>query len=208
MSQSPVDDNTAEPVRDQPISTTEHGETSDGSGNAQGNDHSESLSENGSLAAPGGTRRRAKKIEASGPSKAPPGFSVAEEEWTKTIPQPGHYDALIVNASINPKPDIVFLNVEYRIADHAGRPYVVGDMTVLDAKPTNPRHSQSAQGKGRVMSIMETNGKPLTFRNIQAVPLELTGCRVKIAVGHKYVDGLPVPVVQGIVGPVEPEEGS
>jgi hypothetical protein len=152
-------------------------------------------------------KRRGRKIETGEPTKGH-GFSVAEEEWTKTIPQPGHYDALIVNASINPKPDIVFLNVEYGIADHAGRPYVVGDMTVLDAKRTNPRHSQSAKGKGRVQSIMEANGKPLTFRNIQAVPPELTGCRVKIAVGHKYVDGFPVPVVQGIVGPVETGEGS
>jgi hypothetical protein len=169
-----------------------------------GSDHSESPSENASLAAPGGTRRRAKKIEASGPSKGPPGFSVAEEEWTKTIPQPGHYDAMIIRAWINPKPDIVYLNIEYRIVDQSGRPYTVIEMAVLDTQRSNPRHSQSAQGKGRVKAIMEANGQPLEFTSIQAVPLELIGCRVRIAVGNRYVEGLPVPVVQGIVGPAEP----
>jgi hypothetical protein len=202
MSQFPPDDRADEPNRNEPVATLPGG-TSEASGSPRGGAPSETLSAKGLPEAPGVTKRRAKTSGPNEPRNGQPGFSVAEEEWTKTIPQPGHYDALIANASINPKPDIVFLNVEYRIADHAGRPYVVGDMTVLDAKPTNPRHSQSAQGKGRVKAIMEANGKPLSFPNIQAVQHELTGCRVKIAVGHKYVNGLPVPVVQGIVGPAE-----
>jgi hypothetical protein len=146
----------------------------------------------------------AKTAKAKSGSRTTAAFSVAEEDWLTDIPQPGHYDALVIHASINPKSDITYLNLSYRIVDHAGRPYVISDMTVLDAKHTNPRHSQSAQGKGRVKAIMEANGKPLQFANIQAVPLELTGCRVRIAVGHKYIEDLPAPVVQGIVGPVEP----
>jgi hypothetical protein len=127
---------------------------------------------------------------------------VGEEDWLASIPQPGHYDALITHAWINPKSDITCLNVEYRIVDQAQQPYMVVEMLVLDAKHTHPRHSQSAQGKGRVKVIMETSGKPLEFRNIQAVPLALIGCRVRIAVGHKYTGDLPVPTVQGIVGAV------
>jgi hypothetical protein len=206
MSHFPADDGTNKPNRDEPRAETQPGETSDGSGNAQGNDPSRSLSANGPQEPPDGTKRRAKKIEASGTKKGQAGFSVAEEEWIKTIPQPGHYDAQIIRARINPKPDIVYLNIEYRIVDQAGRPYTVTEMTVLDAKPTNGRHSQSAQGKNRVKGIMEANGKPLSFGDIQAVPIELTGCRARIAVGHRDADGLPVPVVQGIVGPAEPEE--
>ena len=53
---------------------------------------------------------------------------------------------------------------------------------------------------------MEINHKSLEFDSIQAVQPALIGCRMKIAVGHKDVGGLPVPTVQGIVGPAEPEE--
>jgi hypothetical protein len=153
--------------------------------------------------------KQAKSSSASRSRSAPIGdataFSVSEEDWLASIPRPGHYDALIIHAWINPKSDITYLNVEYRIVDHDEQPYTVVEMVVLDAKQTNPRHSQSAKGKGRVKAIMEANGKPLEFRDIQAVPLALVGCRVRIAVGHKNTGDLPAPAIQGIVGPALPE---
>jgi hypothetical protein len=106
-------------------------------------------------------------------------------------------------ASINPKSDITYLNLDYKVRDLAGKSFVIAEMLVLDAAITNPRYTQSAQGKARVKAIMEANTRPLEFANIQAVPLALIGCRARIAVGHKYVEGLPVPTVQGIVGPIE-----
>jgi hypothetical protein len=154
---------------------------------------------------PSPSKFKPRKDSTSDSKKRNSTFSVAEEDWENTIPSPGHYDAEIIRASINPKSDITYLTIEYQIVDQAGRPYSVIELAVLDAKRTSSRHAQSAQGKGRVKSIMEANGKPLTFSSIQAVPLELMGCRVRIAVGHKDIEGLPVPVVHGIVGPVTPE---
>jgi hypothetical protein len=176
--------------------------------NANNPSQADSRGTNGGQPAPASVRTnpRAFKSKTGATVKGGTGFSVAEANWNKMIPQPGHYDALIVRAWINPKSDITYLNIDYQIVDQAARPYTISEMKTLDAKPTNPRHSQSAQGKGRVKAIMEANGKPLSFESIQAVPFEMTGCRVRIAVGHKYVDGLPAPVVQGIVGPAAPDE--
>src|SRR4051812_1169219 len=103
------------------------------------------------------TRRRSKGLSISTharptkPAKAKLGsgsitaFSVGEEDWLTDIPQPGHYDAVVIQASINPRSDITYLNISYQIVDHAVRPYVISEMMGLDAKHTNPRHSQSAQ---------------------------------------------------------------
>jgi hypothetical protein len=158
---------------------------------------------------PAGRGKRGKPVETAlavgsgaARSKTETGFSVSERDWEKSIPQPGQYDALIISASINPKSDITYLNIDYKIQDQTGQAFTLAEMLILDAKPTNPRYAQSAQGKGRVKAVLEANGKPITFRDIQAVPLALLGCQVRIAVGHKYMEGLPTPTVQGVVGPV------
>jgi hypothetical protein len=78
------------------------------------------------------------------------------------------------------------------------------DFLVLDAPRADSVYTRSAQGKGRVKAIMEANGKPLQFSDIQAVPASLIGCSITIAVGHRDVDGLPAPSVQGVVGPADP----
>jgi hypothetical protein len=136
------------------------------------------------------------------------GFSVAEDDWAQAIPKPGHYPATVVNSWINPRSGVVYLNIEYAIPGDDGRRFIVTDFLVLDAPLQDRQYTRSAEGKGRVKAIMEANSKPLQFSSIQAVPLALVGCRITIAVGHRDADGLPVPKVQGIVGPADTEEES
>jgi hypothetical protein len=180
-------------------------EGSNGSGAVQGSTTPEPPDASGSQVAPSGAKTRTEKIDASEPNKGRTGFSVGEDVWTQTIPKPGHYPATVVDARINPRSGVVYLNIEYAILGNDGRRFIVTDFLVLDAPPQDRQYTRSAEGKGRLKGILEANGKPLQFASIQAVPLALIGCKVTIAVDHRNTDGLAVPRVRGIVGPVEPE---
>jgi hypothetical protein len=145
------------------------------------------------------------KVEPGEPKKGH-GFSVSEDEWAKTIPPPGHYQATVVDASINPKSNVTWLKINYRIQNGDGPPFPLEELLLLDADRQDPLYSRSAQGKSRVKVLMEANGRPLTFTTIHEVPKALMGCRAMIAVGHKNNDGLPVPIVKGIVGSAKPRK--
>jgi hypothetical protein len=208
MSKFAIDDAVGQPTPATPHSPSgkESEEGSNGSGAVQASRAPTSPSAKEPQAAPVGSKKRAKKIEASEP-KRQDGFSVGEDDWTQTIPKPGHYAATVAKASIDLKSRVTYLYIDYMFKDDAGRRFTVADYPlVLDAAPQDRLYSRSAQGKGRVKAIMEANARPLQFTSIQAVPLALIGCRVTIALGHRDVDGLPVPSVQGIVGPADPAE--
>jgi hypothetical protein len=177
-------------------------EVSDASGDVQGSRTPETPSANRS--ALGENKRRSSKIATGEPKNRPTEFSVAEDDWAAAIPKPGHYAATVTSASIKLKSQVVFLSINYRIADGDGAQFMLADFLVLDAPREDSVYTRSAQGKGRVKAIMEANGKPLQFSNIQAVPEALIGCSITIAVGHRDVDGLPAPCVQGIVRPAPP----
>jgi hypothetical protein len=139
-------------------------------------------------------------------SKGQKGFSVDEADWTQTIPIPGHYVATVVDAAIHIKSDTAYLRIEYSVLNGDDQRFRLDELLPLHAGREGSNYFRSAQGKGRVNSIMTTNGGPLRFADILDVPKALKGCRVVIAVKHKYIEGLPTPVVNGIVGPAEPEE--
>jgi hypothetical protein len=153
--------------------------------------------------APSGGKRRGRKIDPGKPKKGH-SFSVAEDDWTKTIPSPGHYEATVVRASIHPKSNVTYLKIEYSIQNGDGLRLALDELLPLDADPHDALYSRSAQGKSRVKAIMEANSRPLTFATVHEVPKALIGCRAIITVAHKNIDGLPVPIVKGIVGPAEP----
>jgi hypothetical protein len=152
----------------------------------------------------GRAQGRSTKTGPAEPKKRQTEFSVDEKDWANTIPQPGHYAAVILNASISPKAEITYLHLEYEIIDHVGHPFIITEMLTLDAKRTSSRYSQSVEGKGRVRGILKACGKPLKFSGIEEVPKALIGCRLTIAVGHKYVEELPTPKVLGVVDSAEP----
>jgi hypothetical protein len=155
----------------------------------------------------GRAQGRSTKTGPAEPKKKQTEFSVAEEDWAKTVPKPGHYAATVVTASIDLRSRVTYLYIDYAFKDDTGRRFTLPDYPlVLDAPLHNRLYSRSAQGKGRVNAIMEANGRPIRFTTIQDVPTALIGCRVTIAVGRRDVDGLPVPCIQGIVGPAEPDE--
>jgi hypothetical protein len=208
VSKFPIDDaaGQATPAIPQSPTNMEPQEGSNGSGTVQGSAAPKPRNAPGSQSAPSSTKKRAKKIDANVPNKGGTGFSVGEDAWVQAILKPGHYPATVVDARINPRSGVVYLNIEYAIRGDDGRRFIVTDFLVLDAPPQNRQYTRSTEGKGRVKAIMEANGKPLQFASIQAVPLALIGCRVTIAVGHRDADGLPVPKVQGVVGPAEPKE--
>jgi hypothetical protein len=153
--------------------------------------------------APNGGKRRGRKIDAGEP-KTGHGFSVAEDDWAKTIPPPGHYEATVVRASNHQKSRVTYLRIEYSIQNGDGLRLTLDELLPLDADRQDTLYSRSAQGKSRVKTIMEANSRPVTFATIHDVPKALIGCRTIIAVVHKNTDGLPVPIVKGIVGPAEP----
>jgi hypothetical protein len=205
MSKFSIDDTVGEPKQDAPRAVTKPHDASDGSGSVQASGKPGSPNENARQVAPSGTKGRAKKVERSEPKQGHGGFSVAEDDWLKTIPPLGHYPAAI-SGSVILKSGIAWLKLEYVIQHNVGQRHTLSELLVLDADPQDPKYSQSVRGKGRLKAIMEVNGRPLTFSDINEVPKALLGCRAIIAVVHKDTDGLPVPTVRGIVGPAESEE--
>jgi hypothetical protein len=143
-------------------------------------------------------------MEMSEPKKGHGFFSVAEDDWAKTIPAPGQYEATVVAATIHQKSKATYMNIEYSIQNGDDQRFTLAELLTVEADRQDAPYSRLAQGWSRLKAIMEANSQPLKFDSVHEVPKALKGCRAIIAVAHKNIDGLPVPVVRGIVGPAGP----
>ena len=128
-------------------------------------------------------------------------FDLSAEAWEASILKPGVYDATVVSARVNPKNVITWLNIVFEVTGEHGEVRQIESLSALDAPPSSPRYSDTAQGRGRVKAILEANGRPLAFSSVDEVARALTGCRVSILIGSRTRDGLRVPTVDSIQGP-------
>ena len=114
---------------------------------------------------------------------------------------PEHYDATVSDTTIFPKPDVLFVKLNYEIINFKGGPFTVAELTPLHADRNSPKYAETVKGKARVKAILEINDKDVTTIGIEDVPLLLRGCKVRIAIGYQDIGGLASPSVLGIVGP-------
>ena len=118
-------------------------------------------------------------------------------EWD-AIPA-GVYDAVVHEVDFK-FGSTVGIVINYRIR-HDGRDYHVGEWLTLDAPQDSPLYNETAQGKGRIRQILAAYGeKPPTKLEPAEIIAALTGKALRIAIIHKWINGLPVPKVAGILG--------
>lgn len=117
-------------------------------------------------------------------------------EWD-ALP-PGVYDAVVheVDFKFGAAVGIV---IDYRIPQH-GRDYYVREWPTLDAPKDSPLYNETAQGKGRIGQILAAYGEkpPAKPKPAEIIPA-LTGRALRIAIIHKWINGLPVPKVASIL---------
>jgi hypothetical protein len=118
-------------------------------------------------------------------------------EWD-ALP-PGVYDAVVHEVDFKFS-SAVGIVIDYKIPQH-GRDYYVGEWLTLDAPKDSPVYNETAQGKGRIRQILAAYGeKPPTKLEPAEIIAALTGKSLRIAIIHKWINGLPVPKVASILG--------
>jgi hypothetical protein len=118
-------------------------------------------------------------------------------EWD-ALP-PGVYDAVVHEVDFK-FASAVGIVIDYRIPQH-GRDYYVGEWLTLDAPKDSPLYNETAQGKGRIGQILAAYGeKTPTKLEPAEIIAALTGKALRIAIIHKWINGLPVPKVASILG--------
>ena len=88
---------------------------------------------------------------------------------------PEHYDATVSDTTIFPKPDVLFVKLNYEIINFKGGPFTVAELTPLHADRNSPKYAETVKGKARVKAILEINDKDVTTIGIEDVPLLFKG---------------------------------
>jgi hypothetical protein len=118
-------------------------------------------------------------------------------EWD-ALP-PGVYDAVVHEVDFK-FGSAVGIVIDYKIPQH-GRDFYVGEWLTLDAPTDSPLYNETAQGKRRIRQILAAYGeKPPTKLEPAEIIAALTGKALRIAIIHKWINGLPVPKVASILG--------
>jgi hypothetical protein len=125
-------------------------------------------------------------------------FSV---EWN--APRAGDYDAYVTEIEVF-SGDLISLRISY--VTETDPPYGLLEFVRIDAPTHHPRYAEIGPGKARIVQLAEAAGiDPKTIASIDALPELLTGVRAKIRVGLQIKDGVRIPVVRTVLGPVGPE---
>jgi hypothetical protein len=79
--------------------------------------------------------------------------------------------------------------------EHEGRTYSLSEYLPLDAPPEHPRYNDTAKGKGRVLTLLGPNP---SIQDQDDLAHQLLGLKVRVAVGTRMQDDLPVPKVVAV----------
>jgi hypothetical protein len=102
----------------------------------------------------------------------------------------GSYDGVISDVRFHHS-DIAAVIPTYTV-EHEGTAYSLSEYLLFDAPSGHPRYNETAKGKGRILTLLGPNP---TVRDHDDLAEQLLGIKVRVGVGTRMQDGLPVPKV-------------
>jgi hypothetical protein len=117
--------------------------------------------------------------------------------WQENLPATGPHQAEISEIRFNPKEDITWLNITWKLADGGA----VEEFLGVDAPPDSPMLAKTANGKRRINGLCEMHDLKPSFKSYDDITAALMGKSATVTIGHKFKGGMDEPIICGVTAP-------